>query len=240
MENSYKKIDFDKVAQTITSNFEDHKKIIHKCCVKASIIPLSDYYEALQKEYQTIESCTTPLKDKPDPLEYVSLFKAFEEYPANLPKPKKQNARLHTTLRSNKTNSSSTSINTSKVLEDQPSAAVICNEFCKFTEKLANFKKELAEQANSKEYNEKLENLSTFAKELDKLSVSEDVGNDAFTEEEEAKIKKISENMEHFAFIQENQDLYSNLTSNQGNSQRLNDLVDIVTDALVSVNCYKP
>ncbi|XP_055853738.1 augmin complex subunit msd5 [Episyrphus balteatus] len=244
MENSSKNINFDEVAKVITLNFEEHTKVIHKCCVKSSIIPLADYYDALQKEYKTIESCTTPRKDKPDPLEYIDLFKAFDEYPTNLPKPKKQtareNARLHSTMKSSKTNSSSVSINSSKLVDDQPSAAVICKEFSKFSEKLANFKKELAEQSCSKEYNEKLENINTFARELDKLSLSEETGNDAFTEEEEAKIKQISKNMEHFAFIQENQDLYSNSTPTEASPGRLNDLVDIVTDALVAVNCYKP
>ncbi|XP_055904073.1 augmin complex subunit msd5 [Eupeodes corollae] len=242
MEKS-KIIDFDEVSRTIHSDFDEHKKVIHKCCITSSIIPLSEYYEALQKEYKTIENCTTPRKDKPNPLEYIDLFKSFEEYPANLPKPKKQtareNARLHLTIKS-KTNSSSTSINSSKIVDDQPSAAVICNEFSKFTEKLANFKKELAIQSSSKEYNEKLGQINTFARELDKLSQADEIGNDAFTEEEEAKIRQISENMEHFAFIQENQDLYSNLQPNDTNSARLNDLVDIVTDALVAVNCYKP
>lgn len=241
MDNSPKNINFDEVAKAITSNFEEHKKIIHKCCVKSSIIPLSEYYDALQKEYKTIVSCTTPRKDKPDPLEYIDLFKAFDEYPTNLPKPKKQTTRDNSrTLKSTKTNSSSTSINCSKISEDQPSAAVICNEFTKFTEKLANFQKELADQDSSKEYNEKLEGINTFARDLDKHSLSEEVGNDAFTEEEQVKIKKISENVEHFALIQENQDLYNNLSETEPSSARLNDLVDIVTEALVSVNCYKP
>lgn len=241
MEKLSKNINFDEIANAITSNFEEHKKIIDQCCVKSSIIPLSEYYDALQKEYKSILSCTTPRKDKPDPLEYIDLFKAFDEYPANLPKPKKQPTRDNCrSLKSSKTNTSSTSINCSKINEDLPSAAMICHEFTKFTDKLSKFQKELADQESSSEYSEKLESINTFARDLDKHSLSEEVENDAFTEDEEAKIVKISENVEHFALIQENQDIYNNLRETDPSSAKLNDLVDVVTEALVSVNCYKP
>lgn len=244
-------VDFSEISKKIHKNHNEHEKNIKEHRVKTSIMNLSDFYDAYQREVKEINSEITPSKDNPSVSDFADIFKAFEEYPSNLSKPKRmptkeQQQRMNCTMardmsimiNSREQSPSMTSLqNIMRNAAELPSASEIYNDFKKFQQKLAQFLQETQQQECAKSYEKKLDQLCAFGKQLEKLCPTVSNTEQAFTSEEEAKLQTILANLEELNYIRENQEIFTNGTPTVSTqSARTESFMNLITYLLNTVS----
>ncbi|XP_012155960.1 augmin complex subunit msd5 [Ceratitis capitata] len=248
---SQKDINFTEISKNIYKNHNEHEKNITGNRVKTSLISLSDFYGGYQEEVKKINSEITPSKDDPAVADFADIFKAFDEYPSNLHKPKRlptkeQQQRMNCTMardmtimiNSREQSPSSTSAqNIARSLSELPSAGEIYNDFRKFQQKLAQFLSEAEQQECTKVYEEKLGQLCAFGKQLEKLRPTTHNIEQAFNSDEEKKLQSILASLEDLNYIRENQEIFSTsgLATN-AQSTRTDSFMNLITYLLNTVS----
>ncbi|XP_017477206.1 PREDICTED: uncharacterized protein LOC108367133 [Rhagoletis zephyria] len=242
--------DFEQISKNIYKNHKEHEKNIKENRVKTSIISLADFYEGYQREVKEINAEITPSKDNPTVTDFADIFKAFEEYPCNLQKPKRppsreQQQRMNCTLardmtviNSREQSPCSTSLqNIMRNTAELPSAFEIYNNFRNFQQKLTRFLAEVQQLEFASSYETKLDQLCAFGKQLEKLRPTTSNAEQALTVEEEAKLQTILSNLEELNYIRENQEIFSNGTPTaNAQSARTESFMNLITYLLNTIS----
>ncbi|XP_067612732.1 augmin complex subunit msd5 [Eurosta solidaginis] len=243
-------LNFEEISKNIYKNYKEHERRIKENWVKTSVISMSDLYDGYQQEIKEINSEITPSKDNPTVADFADIFKAFDEYPANLQKPKRQTTtqqqRMNCTMarditlmtNSREQSPCSTSLqNMIRSAAELPTATEIYNDFRKFQQKFAQFLSETQEQEGTKAYEKRLDQLCAFGKQLEKLRPTSKNVVAAFTDEEEKKLQSILINLEELNFIRENQEVFSNgAPTITGQSARTDSFMNLITYLLNTVS----
>nr|XP_014097316.1 augmin complex subunit msd5 [Bactrocera oleae] len=252
MKMSLQSVDFSQISKHIYKNHNEHERNIKEYRVKTSIINLSGFYENYQREVKEINSEITPSKDNPTVADFADIFKAFEEYPSNLHKPKRlptkeQQQRMNCTMARDMTimvntreqSPCSTSLqNIMRTAAELPSASEIYNDFKKFQQKLIQFLNETQQQdVSALSYEKKLDQLCAFGKQLEKLCPTVNDTKQAFTHEEERKLQSILANLEELNYIRENQEIFTNgAPTVNAQSARTDSFMNLITYLLNTVS----
>lgn len=244
-------VDFSEISKNIYKNHNEHEKNIKEHRVKTSIINLSGFYDDYEREVKEINSEITPSKDNPTVSDFADIFKAFEYYPSNLHKPKRQptkdqQQRMNYTMardmtimvNSREQSPGNTSLqNIMRSTAELPSASEIYNDFKKFQQKLKQYLNETQQQECAKQYEMKLDQLCAFGKQLEKLCPTVINTEQAFTPEEEMKLQAILANLEELNYIRENQEIFtSGAPTVNAQSARTESFMNLITYLLNTVS----
>ncbi|XP_018794968.1 PREDICTED: uncharacterized protein LOC108972708 [Bactrocera latifrons] len=250
MKMALKSVDFSEISKKIYKNYNTHENNIKEHRVKTSIINLSSFYDGYQCEIKDINSEITPSKDNPTVADFADIFKTFEEYPSNLHKPKRLpikelQQRMNCTMardmtimvNSREQSPGSTSLQNMSCTTELPSASEIYNGFKKFQQKLTQFLNETQQQECAQSFEKKLDQLSAFAKQLEKLCPAVNNIEQAFKPEEEKKLQNILANLEELNYIRENQEIFTNGTPTANTqSARTESFMNLITYLLNTVS----
>ena len=250
--------DFDKIATKVCENYEQREKKIKEICSSSKIASLSTIYEGLKLDASSLKSNNSQSQNNAESIEeFAQVLKAFDEYPANLPKPKKptqrggaNNCLNQTSLKDvhNQTVAAAMSINNltgsfcnlslQQLEENVPTPTETFRDYEKFKLQLQQLKQELDRQDIFKEYARKLTKFNEFAEQLEKLMPRQCSGEQAFNEQQQQLLSTMLANMEEMNFINRNQDLYQTDSSfNSGSLMaRLDAMMEIIMYSLMAVS----
>ncbi|TMW51504.1 hypothetical protein DOY81_003409 [Sarcophaga bullata] len=239
---------FNKIAAAIG---DESESIVQELCQVPRITELTDFYRLYELEEKAIdEKYNQQPKSTPSVETFAAAFKQFEEFPANIQRPKKApllRERLNSTIsRSSSslndsignTKESSSSLNNLKDNEI-PTASETLSSFNNFQKQLKLLNTELMQQDIEKDYASKLKQLSSFAQQLEKLMPTEKACKSAFTSAEETLLEDLVNRMEDMNFIRSHQNIFrqQNAASNTIPT-KLDNLVDVLNYCLLAVNSF--
>ncbi|XP_075163423.1 mitotic spindle density 5 [Haematobia irritans] len=252
--------DFDKIESAMADKYVDG---IKSTLETMNITEHKDFYIAYQKEDQLSGEESSATKTPPNLEVFAEVFKLLDVYPTNVPKPKQKTTpvlkdRMNSTISksaasslndlcSNSSNSSihqkessNSSMNFSNKFEDftaKPSDTY--KNFLKFQMQLKQITSELADRRIEKEYEGKLKQLYNFSQQLEKLLPREKVGHSALTPHEDSALAQLVNKVDDLCFLKDNQGIFCQKNNPiYNNTQRLDELIDILTHCLVAVNSF--
>ncbi|XP_037940099.1 uncharacterized protein LOC119672983 [Teleopsis dalmanni] len=235
--------EFSKLSAIMYQHLDEHEECVKKLCMAESILPMTDFYNTYESEVKEIESQLASGKADISIQTFANAFKSFDEYPVNLQKPKK---KLHKDVsRDNTTDLRSFSENMSDITIVRNGDTTMSKEYASATKALTDFRKfrqnlkilcnEIKQQDITTQYAAKLRQLTCFASELEKLVPTDMSTEVAFDSNEVANLCHLAQRAEDLAFIQSNQQLFE--ITPQNNVARLDNIVDLLTHSLNSINC---
>ncbi|KAH8303660.1 hypothetical protein KR018_009778 [Drosophila ironensis] len=249
MDNS---VDFGKLSSKLYGNYSQLALSLKELCVSKSVIKPPAFFESLQRQIDDEARNTTPSQDLGSVADYAELFRALDEYPANLQKshPKKRELqRANSTFLKGADADVTANLNTSNLslsmsrLEEQRSAVEIYGDFKGFQRKLAKVYEEAAALDTIETIQtDKLAQIRGFAQQLEKLLPSgEGSPTEAFTAAEQETLLAIAANMEQLNYLRSHSPQMPNLgeiVANGSLAARLEMYVEVLSYALMQISIF--
>lgn len=247
--------DFDRIESALNEKYES---VVKTALEQSNITDLKDFYKVYYDEKKAIdEECVTPTKKTPKLENFAEVFKLLDVHPPNLQKTKPKVPPMRERANSTISRSSTSSLNDlSSSLSQKDSSTSSLNlatkyeeptvkpsdtykNFIMFQKQLKQVQQELEQQSVEKGYEVKLKQLGHFSQQLEKLLPSDKVGQPALTPEEEKILSELVEKMDDLNFIRTNHGLFCQQNNPIfNNSQRLDNVIDILSHCLISVNSF--
>ncbi|XP_073838361.1 mitotic spindle density 5 [Musca autumnalis] len=249
-------IDFDKIESVLSEKYET---VVKTALEQSTITDLKDFCKVYNDEKKAIdEQCVTPTKKTPKLESFSEVFKLLDVHPPNLqktkPKPPPVRERANSTISRSSTSSlndlsvssyqkdsSTSSLNLATKFEEPTiKASDTYKNFVAFQKQLKHIQQELDQQTLEKGYEAKLRQMAHFSQQLEKLLPSDKVGQPALTSQEEATLRELVDKIDDLNIILSNHGIFGQQNNPIfNNTQRLENVVDLLSNCLNAVNSFK-